>query len=245
MRNYIIKCFTYVLPVILLVSCAKDELIPYQQDPRVYFSKVIRSSSSNADSINYTFGVRPFELQVDTVILQLNIMGLATDTDREINLIAEDSSTAKKGYHYNFGPLVMPAGKYTTEIPVIVYKRAGLKDSTVFLYLTIGESKDFKPGFTDKPSVTSVRDRLHYKISITDQLIKPSNWETSLVNTFGAYSKVKYQFMINNTGKMIWDTTIFPSEQNFLVQACKEALYRYEQQNGPLLDENGNRVVFP
>lgn len=238
----------YIIPGVLMLvaaSCTKEDLIPYEQDPRIYFSKVIRNSGKYGDSINYTFGVKPLDLQVDTVILQLNIMGLATDADRTINLMVEDSSTAVKGYHYNFGPLVMPAGKYTTEIPVLIYKRPGMKDSTLLLYLAIGESKDFKPGYTDKTTTSSVRDRLHYKISMTDQLIKPSNWDNSLVSSFGAYSKVKYQFMITSTGKTEWDVTIFPSEQNYLVQACKEALYNYEQQHGPLIDEAGNRVTFP
>jgi hypothetical protein len=80
---------------------------------------------------------------------------------------------------------------------------------------------------------------------MTDQLIKPVNWDGSLLSSFGPYSKVKYQFMITSTGKPDWAVTIFPSEQNYLVQACKEALFAYEQQNGPLIDENGVRVTFP
>lgn len=228
---------------VVIASCSKtDQLLYDVSETRIYFSKVVRSSERYADSIDYTFGVKPFDLLVDTVFLRLNIIGDAVNYDREINIIAEDSSTAKRGYHYDFDKLIMPADSFSKEINVLVYKRPGLKDSTLTLYLKIGESKDFKIGYTDLPATRYKRDRLHYKISITDQLLRPTSWKES---TFGAYSKVKFQFMILATGKADWNVTIFPSEENFLAQAVKGALFDYEQLNGPLIDETGERVVFP
>ena len=51
--------------------------------------------------------------------------------------------------------------------------------------------------------------------------------------------------MIVSTGKQDWVVTIFPAELNFLAQQAKAALVQYEEANGPLIDEFGNKVVFP
>ena len=229
----------------LIASCTKDERLMYEQDPRVYFYKFPRVSQTNPDSVLYTFGVKPVSQQTDTLYLTLRIMGSPENRDREVNLVALDSSTAKRGYHYEFGPLIIPANEFGATIPVYLFKQPGLKDSIVNLYLTIGESKDFKPGYTDKANSFHAFDRLHYKISFTDQLVKPSNWDGSLASAFGTYSKVKYQFMIASTGKVDWRTGVFPADLNFLAAKVKAALLEYELANGPLIDESGNRVVFP
>lgn len=241
--NVLIKYSLIACVASMLFACSKPERLMYdEKEARIYFSKVIRTSERFADSINYTFGVKSFDVLVDTVFLRVNLIGNAAKVDREINIIADDSSTAKRGYHYDFGKMVMPADSFSKEVYVLVYKRPGLKDSTLALYLTLGESKDFKLGYTDLPSTNYKRDRLHYKITITDQLLRPTSWKES---TFGTYSKVKFQFMIVSTGKTDWNVTIFPSEENYLAQSVKGDLYAYEQANGPLIDETGARVVFP
>ncbi len=237
MRSYI---YYFLLLTAILAACGKDDRLMYKEDPRIYFSKF----ATNPDSTDYSFGVKPATLLTDTVYLTLRIMGTATDKDREIKLKIADSSKAKAGYHYNIGPLVMPANAYEVRVPVYLYRKAGLKDSIVTIDFTVVESKDFKPGYGDKPGI-SVYDRLHYKISFNDQLLKPASWDSRLATSFGVYSATKFKFMIQATGKTDWNSTIFPGDQNFLIQTVKLALYNYEQANGPMLDENGVRVVFP
>lgn len=226
----------------LFAACTKDERLMYQEDPRVYFTKFV----TNADSIVYSFATGPEDLTVDTAWLNFRIMGTAADRDRVINLKTVDTSTAIAGYHYAVQPLIIPAGEYTARIPVLLYRRPGLKDSVVDVVFEVAESADFKPGYEDRTSTISQRyDRLHYKISINDQLLKPANWDNSLVWSFGAYSTTKFKFMIDVTGRTIWTGAIYPGDQYFYIQALKLALYNYEQANGPMLDENGERVVFP
>jgi hypothetical protein len=245
MKSHPGKLLLFLFIAALVTSCTKDERLMYEQDPRVYFLKYPRISQTNPDSVLYTFGIKPASQQTDTVYVSLRIMGSPENRDREVNLMALDSSTAKPGYHYNFGPLIIPANEFGATIPVYLFKQPGLKDSIVTLYLTIGESKDFKPGYTDKANSFQAFDRLLYKISITDQLVKPSNWDGTLASAFGTYSKVKYQFMIVSTGKVDWRTGVFPADLNFLAAKVKAALLEHEQSNGPLIDEAGNRVVFP
>src|SRR5690606_33962779 len=99
-------------------------------------------------------------------------------------------------------------------------------------------------GYNDKVR-NSRFDRLHYKISITDQLLKPNRWDNYLVNYFGEYSRTKYQFMILKTGKTNWESAIFPQDLNFLIQTVKLDWIEYVNNNGPMLDENGSEITFP
>ncbi|RPD39620.1 DUF4843 domain-containing protein [Chitinophaga barathri] len=224
-----------------LAACSQDERLVYQEDPRVYFSKF----STNPDSTDYSFAVKDASLLQDTVWLTMRVMGSAAVKDREIRLRVSDTSKAREGYHFNFGPLVMPANAFEARLPVILYRKPGLRDSVLTIDLAVEESKDFKPGYNDRPTTSSPIDRLHYKISVTDQLLKPARWDVSLAASFGTYSQVKFRFMILETGKTNWNETIFPGDMQFLIQTVKYALYKYEETNGPLLDENGVRVVFP
>lgn len=235
-RRYII-----ILSAILgLAACSQDDRLMYEEDPRIYFSKFV----TNADSIDYSFAVKDASLMQDTVWLTLRIMGSTTDKDREIRLGVSDTSKAREGYHFSFGPLVVPASQFEARVPVVLYRKPGLKDSLLTIDLAVEESKDFKPGYNDKPGNAAI-DRLHYKISVTDQLLKPARWDVSLAGSFGTYSQVKFRFMILETGKTDWNSTIFPGDLQFLIQTVKYALYKYEEANGPMLDENGARVVFP
>lgn len=224
-----------------LAACSQDDRLIYQEDARIYFSKFV----TNPDSTDYSFAVKDASLQKDTVWLTLRIMGSAAGKDRSLQLSVSDTSTAKQGYHFDFGPLVVPANAFEARVPVILYRKPGLQDSILTIDLAVAESPDFKPGYNDRPSANSPIDRLHYKISLTDQLLKPARWDVSLAGSFGTYSRTKFRFMILETGKTDWNATIFPADQQFLIQTVKYALYRYEEANGPMMDENNERVEFP
>lgn len=232
--GFVITIFT------LLLSCTKDKRLMYEQDPRVYFYE----AQAHRDSIYYSFGTQPADREADTIYLIVRIMGNAEPVDRVINMVSTDSSTGKAGRDYDLGPMIIHANKYQDSLPVYIYKTPAMKDSVFNIYLTIGESADFKPGYTDPGNSYSSQSRLNYKISVTDQLIQPSRW-LRYVRWFGAYSKTKFQFMIVSTGKQDWESSIFPAELNYLAQQVKAALVQYEEANGPLIDEFGNDVVFP
>lgn len=234
--------FAAFLVSALLTACSKEERVMYREDPRVYFTKFI----TNPDSIVYSFATGPEALTVDTAWLTFRIMGSAAEHDREIKVKALDTSTAVAGYHYAVQSLIMPAGEYQTRVPVLLYRQPGLKDSVVSVVFEVDESTDFKPGYSDRTNTIGQRyDRLHFKISLNDQLLKPGNWDGSLSVSFGVYSMTKFKFMIDVTGKTVWTGAIYPGDMQYLIQTVKLELYNYEQANGPMLDENGERVVFP
>lgn len=225
---------------LLHTGCTKEKALMYEDDPRVYFKKY----NVAHDSVNYSFAVKDPAQLVDSVYLQLRIMGNARPYDREINIQLSDTSTARQGYHFVLGPQIMPAGQYETKIPVYLYRRPGLKDSTITADFIIGASKDFQPGYDDLPTV-AVTNRLHYKISMDDRLVKPERWDGMLAPYFGAWSLVKLNFMIRATGRLDWTVLIYPNELSNLSQLSREAMSMYVAANGPLIDENGAVVEFP
>ncbi len=241
------KTLTYILSFItavgLLAACKKAQELKYQEDPRVYFTKYV----TNPDSIIYSFAVQPDDVKTTTVPLTFRIMGTAVNRDRIINLQVDDSSTAKAGYHFSVGPLVMPANEYQAVVPVTIYRRPGLKDSLLNVYFSVIESADFKPGYDDYASSLNKKTRLQYKITINDYLLKPSSWECCIASYLGAYSETKFRFVILVTGKISWDSGLdrTPGIMNFVTSTAKNALRDYEAANGPLIDENGQPVTFP
>jgi hypothetical protein len=243
MKTLSIHILYSTLLLLAFAGCKKSEKLMYREDPRVYFSKY----ATNPDSVIYSFAIQPDNRMSDTVYLTMRIMGTATDYDREIGLAIADTSTAVRGYHFDLGDLVMPANQYETRIPVVLYRKPGLKDSLVTIDFTVVESKDFKPGYDDIPSTIYKKTRLQYKVVLNDYLLKPTRWDCCLASYLGTYSEVKFRFVIQTTGKTDWDDALgtTPGIMSYVSQAVRLALYEYEQVNGPLIDENGEQVTFP
>lgn len=187
------------------------------------------------DSINYTFVVKPDSVLKDTLYLNIRISGLAANTDRKFNLVMADSSTAVKGKHFDIGPTVIKAGEYAIRLPVYLFRTADMKDKVFSIYFRIAASDDFAAGFSDN---------LKYQIRVTDKLLKPADWSDFF---YGTYSLTKHQFMVSRLGTtaITMGTGAQFSEIMSILQKMRVELVKYENTNGPLIDENGNRVTFP
>lgn len=235
----------FLVGISLFASCKKTTDLMYKSDPRVYFYKYGRTPDQ--DSTNYNFSYQDVSVVKDTIYVQLRIMGDATNYDREVNILVDDSSTAVENQDFAFGPKIIHAGAYADSIPVYLFKTAKMESGELHLNMTIGTSKDFKPGYTDNSwDLTAGGSRLNFAINITNQLTKPAFWDNSLAYFFGTYSQVKFQYIIVVSGITDWSSSPYPATTTYIVQQVKAALLQYEQDNGhPLLDENGNEVTFP
>lgn len=215
--------------VAFIASCSKDQQLLFDEPASVYVY-------STPDSVDYTFATTPTTRTVDTISVNYRIIGNAAAADRTINLVPRTGATAKAGYHYKLGPAVVKAGAFSAVVPIYVYRKAGLKDSTVQVIFDVKENTDFKPGFPTQ---------LRYKLTISDILKKPTNWETTWKNYFGEYSEVKFRFLLTVTGKTNWNSSPLPQDSRYLSQRARNALLEYNQTYGPLIDENGQQVFFP
>lgn len=213
----------------IIVSCSKDKTLLFDESTAIYVYSL-------PDSTEYTFATAPTSKVTDTVLMTYRIIGNAAPVDRAINLVVRNGATAKAGYHYKLGPAIVKANEFAATVPVYVYRKAGLKDSTVQVIFDIKDNTELKAGFPTK---------LRYKLTITDILSKPTNWETTWKNYFGEYSQVKFRFLLTVTGKTNWNSSPLPQDSRYLSQRARNALLEYNQQNGPLIDENGAQVYFP
>ncbi|MGJ1269455.1 DUF4843 domain-containing protein [Sphingobacterium spiritivorum] len=232
------KRHTYLiigLLCLISIACQKDKLISFDQKPMVYIYKTsqywVQSFYTN-DSITYSFAIRPENIKSDTIFIPVRIMGDAVNKDRKVGYALMNSSLADKE-SYQLLPAVIKAGKFDGHIPVLVKKTTSLKEKESRLWINIVASEDFDPGIVNQ---------LSYLIKINNYLSRPATWTDDYL---GKYSNTKYNFIVENTGYISFNE-FNESEMFFITQTCKNALLEYEfQNNGPLMDENNEPVVFP
>lgn len=229
------KTFIYMAFGVLCAfcqSCRKDELLSFTQKPKVYiYKKTLAPVSPVKDSATYSFAIKPLTVVKDTVFVPIRIMGDAAAYDRKVNYGVMEVSDADPA-SYELLPAVIKAGSFEGRLPVLVKKTASLKQKEGKLWIRIMASDDFDQG---------VSDQLNYLIKINDFLSRPPSWSDYY---FGKYSKVKFGFLIENTGYTAFDN-LGVSELRFIVQNCKNALQEYEAQHGTLYDETNDPVIFP
>lgn len=247
------KTLHIIIPALILAaftSCKKSELTSFDQQAMVHFYKLF--TDAQKDSVLYTFAVKPASLVQDTVKLPVRIAGKAADKDRVINLKAvADSTTAVEGTDYKIHSAIVHAGKYNDSILLIVYRKPSMQTDEKRLLLEIIPSADFQPGLYNTPAspsdVKQSGGSIRLLVKINDFLTQPANW-SMLSSFFGTYSKVKYQFIIDVTGRAEFpygSATGIPYGQMAAYQnMLRQALSDYVAEHGPMIDENGQTVTF-
>ncbi|WP_343321677.1 DUF4843 domain-containing protein [Sphingobacterium multivorum] len=227
-----------------LLGCKEDNKLMFDDsDPKVYIDK--RYAGTRVDSVNYSFAFQSKDILTDTVQIPLRIIGLPRNIDRPVAIALTAGSTAKEGYHFKLEHAVIPANASDGLVDVIFFRRAGLKDSVVTAELKIIANADFKPGYNDK-AVSAVLDRLTWRFTLTDKLEKPSIWDSYWKNLFGDYSNTKILFLTQLLDYTNWNQGgLFPQDSNRMLAQARLGIYEYEKANGPMFDENGNRVIIP
>jgi hypothetical protein len=239
-----------LIPVLFAVpaACTKSELTSYTQPDMIYVYKDFYNT--NKDSATYSFAIKPNGLMTDTVKVPLRIMGNARNNDRMVAIRTVTGNTTATIQQYTILPTIVKAGSFTTEIPVLVNRTADMKTKEVRILLEIVASPDFQPGVPNTTATTSrAGGATQYLVKINDFLTKPSNWESVLSTYFGAYSQVKYKFIIDVTGRTEFPISgqeiVSPSQFLFYKKLLREELEKYNAANGALTDEAGSPVTFP
>lgn len=238
---YYLITITCTITAVILTSCSESEELMFNiEKPGVYFYKL--NGQEGIDSLDYSFVISPASVLKDTLDeeLRVRIMGQAAPYDREINLKVDDSSTAIRGEHFDFpNPLILPANAFEVYVPVYLYRTEDLKESVKTIYLTLAESEDFIVGF---------QGNKQHIIKVTDMLTRPSDWYGGLTDLFyGTYSMRKHEFMVQTLGttNITFATGAAISQMMAFQQKMLVEIVKYEAENGPMIDENGNRVTFP
>jgi hypothetical protein len=179
----------------------------------------------------------------------MRVVGLASSSPRIVKLLAAEGSNARPGTDYKLLDYTLPAGIVSFTYPLVVYKTAEMKTQTYRLVLQAETGGAFPGVVPEGPEITNTTISLRQmKIDLTDRIVQPAYWN-NIASYFGAYSNTKYSYMIQSlgTGDLrpvslggIWTTNDY---LNAAIQ-LRNDLVVYEAANGPLIDENGNRVTF-
>lgn len=203
--------------------------------------------------VNYSF-VFNSSKQRDTVWIQLNTMGFLSDEDRpfELQQIESGDHDAVPGKHYvAFDDesvkkyMFVPAHQNYARVPIIVLRDASLNDATYTLNISVKPNDFFQTGYFAESSMT---------VNITNQLSKPTAWQSAMNWYFGQWGPVKHQFMIDVTGKK-WDDAFINQIQgdfdlvNYYISKLDKALNAENQRRAaaglPYLQEaDGTLVAF-
>lgn len=194
---------SYALGIVLLmVACKKVDPLTFDHAANIYFDL----SQEQKDSIPYTFAYDLAKAS-DTINIPVTISGKRMAQDRFYNAYVEtDSSTAVPGIH--FKPLesqyTVPASEGRTVLPLIVYNRPDLEDSSRTIILKLKASGDFG---IENPTIIKAR------VVLSARLEQPAWWSMWC----GAYSRTKHQLFLIVTGVTELSTAGLDAPKNLYI----------------------------
>lgn len=237
MSNY--KYITMLLFFLSLMGCKKQETIYYQGEESVSF--VLGKFES--DSLSYTFAFDPVPKERDTIYLKMRIQGPAQDRPRRIVLKAVEGTTAVLNEDFIIPSFSVPAAAITVDYPIILINSEKMKTKSVRIVLDVAESEDFLPGGVGQEIGETFAVNT-YKIWVSNKPDKPSYWD-DVAYYFGEFSAEKLRFMISTLGiaDFSYEKIGAYGLYNYPV-TLRNALAKYEDMNGPLIDEFGDPVTF-
>lgn len=233
------KYLYFIVCLMTLSSCTKNEPIEYINDPAINFPE---------KEVNFSFFYSKESSDRVNAEITIHAMGYPSDKDRpftlqQTNLNGVDA--AIPGVHYlAFDSkemkerMVMPAGKSDMKLPITLIKDPSLDLKIVKLTVKVAENENFKAGVIEMDSTN---------VFISSLALKPTNW-SSWVDAFGPdWGSVKMRFIIDHTG--ITDFENVPTDYAYLLylnSKLKQALYDYNEAhpNQHLAEADGTFVKF-
>lgn len=230
------KIWIGLLGLITLMACENDPFF-YNDEARV---RIVGPEewTLETDSLIFSFANYSSAVEDTTFDITVYVMGETSEVDRVASFGIDESLTSADATLFEFpASVTVPAGSFEASLPVTIKRGEVLKENSVTLYVQVLESTDFKVGVDSDD---------HLLIRWSDILTKPTNWE-DLEEFFGAYSQVKYQFIIDtlNIATFDLDEITWGQMKNYQIQLA-EALrvYNEEHPESLLTDEDGNLVSF-
>ncbi len=240
------RYFSLLFISLIFYACQQNEVMDFALDARVYFNETTGTGTlqRNIWSKNYSFALQKSTLTQDTIKITTKLMGNPADYDRIFRVkVLPDSTTAIEGQHYKILDGIMPAGKYESYLPIILYRTEDTQELSVSLFIEIIATNDLKPGNPD-----AINFSLHW----ADMLMRPAHWPEYF---FGEYSVNKYRFAIDVTGHTDWEqaprVTTGKQEGIYTITEIQreadklnDAYAEYRKTHGPIyVDDNADSLV--
>lgn len=271
-RNNFKWCVCALLFLVIgWASCADEDLMTYEDVPRIYF-KYADSSDFNdrEDRITVNMGYdRP--LKDDSIIkIPIKLMGRVAKVDRVVKaVLMPEESTATEGEDIEIVSAYLPADTIYGFVEVKLKRTETVDKEMLFARIRLASNENFHTDYSisinDKGND---RNGLIYNIYFTALAEKPSLWAASyssktLESAFGSYSNAKMNAIYeacgvtreffeidpadnDPTGQATYSKR-FQREVTFgMVSLINRYLTKYKKDHGePLLDEFGEEIKVP
>ena len=239
--------------MLLLLSSACEEDLPMYETEQDRLNFAVAPREETPTPVRKSFVYDSESIIRDTVYVPITSMGFVRNYDRaikfeQVQLNQDSIYNAEAGVHYVAfdNPevkdlMILPAGKASAEIPIIVLRDKTLRDTVTVLQLKIASNEFFDPG--DK-------NRMELLVEIGEQLMQPSNW----LGVFGKYGVEKHRFLIEMTGWRFDEATFEELKADYLYATsirtqARTELKRVNEERaargeGPLCEADGTPVTF-
>ncbi len=257
MKNRNINKVLAVMALVLCYACEKQEVSTYDTSHTSLDIWVGTPVGAVYESTIYNYS---YAYEEGGVTFYAQIAGMPSDHDRTFHLEPFGGDSALVVNTIRTEDYVIPAGKIGGEYKVY-FNTQKLSDPQLFT------ENDGVINFRVVPNgefAIGTENHQKFTVVLKNYLAKPTNWDSAnfprvaLSKYFGAYSRVKYQFMIEVLGMKDFDInynvqTSYDEETNVisvayavhLQQVMQRALIEYnETHDTPLTDEYGVVVNF-
>ncbi|MNK14784.1 hypothetical protein D3C87_329140 [compost metagenome] len=224
----------------LTLACKKQDVATYSGEDGITFYR----GQYETDSLSYSFAFSITPKQKDTIFLKMRVQGPAVGYARTVAVKAVGGTTAREGIDYQLSEAKLPAGALILVYPVVLLNSPGMLTNTYRLVVEVAPNKDFATGAFGSDITGETVALKSIKIDVSNRIVQPTYW-TSIQGSFGTFSVAKFKFMIQVTGLTDFSEEAIGIDGYYnLPIKLSNALVVYETANGPLIDENGNRVTF-
>lgn len=244
-RKYMIFVLFGVLGV--FSACQKENIAAYSDAERINVD--LRQMNLTKDTIEVSLGF--YEGDVMDIDMKLYVMGYPKDYDREVAIEVVSSNNAEAGKTYELPEkIIMPANDIRCTIPLKVLRDPDLMKAAKSFRINLKSSDDFEVGLYPTLYI-SVTDDVPTVWIGDENWMKDGSFYLSIEDCFGKCSRVKYKFVYEVLGIYdfsVWNVWGFMYDKAKFVPAkklLKKELEKWEAVNGPMMDENNERVTFP
>lgn len=235
-----------VLP--LASGCKKDKLM-FSGPASIYFRLPSPDSIKDpaiaivADTLTYTFAYSDLvTVSQRTILIPLEITGVAADHDRKYRIQVIDSANTTAGVDYvSLAPVQQfPAAHQFDTLQVTFLRNLSMQSAVKQVIITIQNGDDL---------VAGVKEKLTVCLRVSDMLSQPV-WWNRWINGFGTYNSIKLREWFKIWGTTPLSTTKIPN-WNFAPQELAaivklKAVFDKAKADGhPFVDENGIELTIP
>jgi hypothetical protein len=241
-----------LIAMALFGSCKKENISTYKGSTSVYFTNNYRNS---VDSGTVTFSYSLADVKDLVVSIPVSVMGLSANTDRLVNVVVLDSSTARAGVHYDLLPETFKVrqGRMVDTLKIKVRRTPDLQSAPVSILLQLQANEHFTTDMqnliTNKLTGSSF-SFINYRLMVNDVLSKPRFW---LVSSMGNFSRKKVYLTAAVLGLQLQDmfdillnnpNSLSGPSQSFWGRSMQIYLNQQKAAGTPVLDEDGTFMIM-